>query len=342
MAFEDERFDRSGPQGLNRIDWKNADHVRSVVASLVHGVSILERDRQEKRYRPLALAPPWWETFGFQLESPLKDKANSSIFGAIFEYERPSSSGNRSADGPRFVVAFRGTLIKAKSTPRDMKLNAQIIMHKLHSSSRCETAMQAVEKLVAAPVDSRIWLAGHSQGSAIALHVGKNMAKKRLLESFLFNPPFVSAPLEKIKSWRMKLGLQLFTSVLRGVVALVKHSRERRQQYARSFAALSPWVPHLFVNKVDLVCSGYIGYFEFGNWMQQVGLGDLHKFARQYSVMSMLLSKKGTQAEPLHLIPSAKLTINSAPLECCVRAHGICEWWKQDLRPKSIVYEYEY
>ncbi|XP_039169098.1 GDSL esterase/lipase At4g10955-like [Eucalyptus grandis] len=63
---------------------KNADHVRSVIASLVKGAYVLERDRRGKREGSQALAPPWWETFGFQLKRILVDGADSSIFGAIF------------------------------------------------------------------------------------------------------------------------------------------------------------------------------------------------------------------------------------------------------------------
>ncbi|XP_039169228.1 GDSL esterase/lipase At4g10955-like [Eucalyptus grandis] len=314
--------------------WKNADHVRSVIASLVKGAYVLERDRGGKREGSQALAPPWWETFGFQLERTLEDEADPSIFGAIFKYEPPPSSSNYSADGPHFVVAFRGTLIEEESF-LDIKLDIQFIRNKLHFSSRCKTAVQAVEHLVAAGNSKVVWLAGHSLGSAIGMQVGKDMAKKGVyLESLLFNPPYPSVPTDKRTRHLTKSGF-------RAVGALVTQSPEQREQSASSYAALSPWVPQLFVNKGDFVCSGYIGYFKYRKWMRKYGLEDFANFASQYSVRSMLFrSENGAQVEPLHLIPSANLTINfSNQSECFLSAHHLSKWWGQDLELESEVYK---
>ncbi|KAF8027954.1 hypothetical protein BT93_E0772 [Corymbia citriodora subsp. variegata] len=323
-------------------DRKNADHVRSVVACLVQGVYILERDRQERRKGPQALAPPWWETFSFQLKHILEDGADSSIFGAIFEYKPSSSSGNPSADGLRFVVAFRGTLMELESFARDIELDLQFLRNKLHSSSRCEKAMQEVENLVAIAGESRVWLAGHSLGSAIALLTGKNMAKKgSKLESFLFNPPYVSVPIERINSKKWKQAIQVAITVASFVGALANRSLEQLNQSADSFAALSHWVPRLFVNVADDCCSGYISYFERRVGMQNMGAGAIQRVTNHHTLGSLFLSENGTQAEPLHLIPSADLTINLTPPKEFVRAHGIREWWRQDLSLKSKVYKYD-
>ncbi|KAL3738337.1 hypothetical protein ACJRO7_019807 [Eucalyptus globulus] len=330
---------------LGRPSQKNAAHVIAVVACLVQCVYVLELDRQKKRKGDKALAPPWRETFGFQLKRPLVDKADSSIFGAIFEYNPPPYSCNHSAGGPRFVVAFRGTLFKKKSFLRDTWLDFQVILNNLHSTSRCQTAIQEVEDLVAtAGYSGEVWLTGHSLGSAIALQAGKNMAKKEVyLESLLFNPPYPSVPTEKIKSKSLKLTLHLAKSVLRAGVAVAKQSPLQRKQSESSFAAMSPWVPKLFVNEADYVCFEYIGYFGYGNWMRKHRLENIYKFASQYSLRSLLfMSKKEAQTEPLHLIPSANLTINSKPPKRFLSAHGISEWWKPNLELESEVYQCEY
>ncbi|XP_010058320.2 GDSL esterase/lipase At4g10955 [Eucalyptus grandis] len=355
MAIKDQIFHLSGPWGLTRVDWKNAAHVRAVVACLVQCVYVLERDRQKKRKGDKALTLPWCETFGFKLKSTLEHNVGPSIFGpfifgpsifgAIFEFKPPTSSCNHSAGGPRFVVAFRGTLFKKKSLVRDIKLDFQVILNEHHSSSCCQTAIQAVEDLVATAGDSReVWLTGHSLGSAIALQAGKNMAKKEVyLESLLFNPPYPSVPTEKIKSKSLKLTLHLAKSVLRAGVAVAKQSPLQRKQSESSFAAMSPWVPKLFVNEADYVCFEYIGYFGYGNWMRKHRLENIYKFASQYSLRSLLfMSKKESQAEPLHLIPSAYLTINSKPPKWFLSAHGIREWWKPNLELESEVYQCEY
>ena len=92
---------------------------------------------------------------------------------------------------------LRGTLFKLKSLKQDLELDFQIILNGLHLDSRFKNAMQAVRSKA---VDSSIvWLAGHSLGSAIALLAGKTMAKEGIfLETFLFNLPYPSVPIEKI------------------------------------------------------------------------------------------------------------------------------------------------
>lgn len=336
MDIEDQIFQLPGPPKLAYIDWKNAAHERAVVACLVQCVYVCERDRQMKPKGDKALA--WCETFGFKLKRTLVDKADSSIFGAIFEYKPPPSSCNHSADGPRFVVAFRGTLLKIITLTRDIWLDILIGLNRLHFRSRCQTAIQVVEDLVATAGDSReVWLTGHSLGSAIALQAGKNMAKKEVyLESLLFNPPYPSVPTEK---WPRHLA----KSVLRAGLALVTQSQEKQEQSASSFAACSPWAPQLFVNKDDVVCSGYIGYFKYQKGMLKYGLEDFAKFASQYSVRSMLVnvyrSENEARVEPSHLIPSANLTINLKPPKSFLSAHGISEWWKLNLELESEVYK---
>ncbi|CAB4280171.1 unnamed protein product [Prunus armeniaca] len=52
---------------------QNTQHQRSVAACLVQGVYVVERDRQEEREGPQALAPPWWEFFHFKLLRKLVD-----------------------------------------------------------------------------------------------------------------------------------------------------------------------------------------------------------------------------------------------------------------------------
>ncbi|TXG50678.1 hypothetical protein EZV62_023202 [Acer yangbiense] len=105
MASEREDFSLSGPLHLTAIDWTNVHHRRSVAASLVQGVYVVERDRQQKREGSLALASPWWEFFNFQMLRQLKDDVDSSIFGAIYKFKPPASHSNLSTDGcPCYVL----------------------------------------------------------------------------------------------------------------------------------------------------------------------------------------------------------------------------------------------
>ncbi|PNX75231.1 GDSL esterase/lipase, partial [Trifolium pratense] len=58
---------------LNFYTRNDAYHRKSIAASLVKGVYVLEKDRQEHRKGPMSLAPPWWTTFHFQLIDTLVD-----------------------------------------------------------------------------------------------------------------------------------------------------------------------------------------------------------------------------------------------------------------------------
>ncbi|KAG6636568.1 GDSL esterase/lipase At4g10955-like isoform X1 [Carya illinoinensis] len=323
---------------------ESAHYRRSVAASLVKGVYILEWDRQEKLQGPHALAPPWWEFFQFQLLRHLVDDADFSIFGAIYEFKPLASYYNYSGDGsPRYVIAFRGTLPKPGSLSRDLELDLHLMKNGLHLTSRFETAMKAVQNMVAAAGASNVWLAGHSLGSAMAMLAGKTMAKTGIfLESFLFNPPFFSAPLERIKDKKVKHGLRIASSVITAGLTLAMTAKHQRNLAAEDpFATLCAWTPRLFVNPADPVCSEYIGYFEHRKKMEEMGAGIIERLATQNSIGSLLMNAMGMEAEPLHLIPSASLTINLTPSRGFRQAHGIHHWWGPDLRLRSELYKYK-
>ncbi|KAJ7952155.1 GDSL esterase/lipase family [Quillaja saponaria] len=343
MASEREHFDISGPLHLTFVDWDNAHQRKSVAACLVQGVYILERDRQEKREGPNALSPPWWEFFHFKLLRHLVDDADSSIFGAIYEFKPPESLHNDTIErSPRYVVAFRGTLNKPDSFSRDLELDIYFIRNGLHQTSRFDKAIQAVRNMVALVGDSNFWLAGHSLGSAMAMLTGKTMAKTgTFLESFLFNPPFVSTPIERIKDKKLKHGLRVAGSVITaGLTIAMKAKQQRNCMGDNPFTALAAWFPFLFVNPSDHICSEYIGYFEHRKKMEEIGIGGIERLATQNSIGGLLMSALGKDSEPLHLIPSANLMINLTPSRDFKDAHGIHQWWKPDLQLQSKLYKY--
>lgn len=322
------------------------NHRWSVAASLVQGVYILERDRQANRQGPHALDPRWWEFFHFELFHHLVDDADSSIFCAIYKFNPPASHLNRSLDGsPRYVIAFRGTLIEADSFVRDAKLNLDLIRNELHRTSRFKTALQSVQSFVTEVDNSNVWLAGHSLGSAIAMLAGKTMAKSGIfLESFLFNPPFISVPIERfIEDERLKHRLRIAKSVITAGLTVAMKTEHQRNTEEDQFAALSAWVPCLFVNPRDFICSEYIGYFEQRKNMEEIGAGDIGRLATQKSIRGLLRNalRKGKEySEPLHLIPSASLTINLSPSQDFNEAHGLEQWLRRDLNLQSKLYMY--
>ena len=321
----------------------NAHHRRSVAASLVQGVYILERDRQLKRQGPQALASPWWEFFHFQLLRHLVDDVDSSIFAAIYEFKPPKSHYHNSVDeSPRYVIAFRGTITKPESVSRDLQLDLHILRNGLHETSRFEIAIQAVRNVVATVGESNVWLAGHSLGAAMALLAGKTMAKTGFfLQAFLFNSPFFSAPIERIKDERVKHGLRIANSVITAGLAFATKKSYHNNRSVDPFAALSAWIPFLFVNPGDHLCSEYIGYLEHRKKMDDIGIGAIERLATQNSLGGLLMSAMGRESEPLHLIPSANLIVNLTPCQDFREAHGIHQWWRPDLDIKSKLYNYK-
>ncbi|KDP25286.1 hypothetical protein JCGZ_20442 [Jatropha curcas] len=345
MASEREDFSLSGPLHLTVVDWTDAHHRRSVAASLVQGVYILERDRQLKRQGPEALANPWWEFFHFRLLRKLVDDVDSSIFGAIYEFKPPISCSNHSLDkSPRYVIAFRGTVTKPDSFSRDLELDIHIIRNGLHETSRFEIGIQAIRNVVATVGESNVWLAGHSLGAAMAMLAGKTMAKTGvLIQAFLFNSPFLSAPIERIKDKRVKHGLRIAGSVITAGLAFAATVKKNNQN-SRSvdpFSALSAWIPSIFVNPGDHICSEYIGYFEHRKKMDDIGIGAIERLATQNSIGGLIMGAIGKESEPLHLIPSAILTTNLTPSRDFKEAHGIHQWWRPDLDVQSKLYRYQ-
>ncbi|KAI3940091.1 hypothetical protein MKW92_040058 [Papaver armeniacum] len=204
--------------------------------------------------------------------------------------------------------------------------------------------MLAAQTMVSAVGASNVWLAGHSLGSSIAMLVGKNMAKMgNYLESYLFNTPFIAAPIEKIPSEKVKRGARFAGSLVKaGLTVAMKGYKENRSP-DDPFTALSAWVPKLFVNPADLICSEYIGYFEHRDRMEYLGVSGIERLATQTSVTGLLKSAIGREPEVIHVVPSANLTINRSPsweLPTFMQAHGLQQWLRDDLLLQSKIYQY--
>ncbi|KAL8232127.1 hypothetical protein R6Q57_001905, partial [Mikania cordata] len=102
---------------------RNIYHRRSIAASLVHGVYVLEKDRQRRSigHEHDTHAPPWWERFHFKFNRVLVDDNDLSYFGAIYElkYAHPYAT--------KYVIAFRGTIKRSQTIFEDMKLNFKFV-----------------------------------------------------------------------------------------------------------------------------------------------------------------------------------------------------------------------
>ncbi|MCL7048676.1 hypothetical protein MKW94_015395 [Papaver nudicaule] len=333
--------------GLSRLtlapNWNDVRYRRSVIASLVKGVYVLKDDHRRHRKGSETLAPAWWESFDFKLLKPLMDGGDFSIFGAVYEYKPTFNNSHDLTRAPKFVIAFRGTSKNQDTVLGDMSLNIDIFRNALHRRSRFEKAMQAVENMVDEKGACNIWLAGHSLGAAIAMLSGKTKAKEGIfLESYLYNPPFIAAPIELIPSRKVRFGVQVACTIITVGLNVVLQNNQERQQSEDLFSTLSPWVPNLFLHPSDPICSGYIGYFEHRETLQSFGVGVIGNLATRYSwqglVMSAIGSATGTECwseEKSHLIPSASVTTSCNP-----QPHNLSQWFTDDFVSEPKLYRY--
>lgn len=340
-----ENFDENGPTYLTHIDW-NASHHHRIMACLVNGVYTLESDRKQNRQGDQALAPKWWKSFNFELTRVLVDEKDQSIFGAIFK-----SYPNYLGQGPpKYVIAFRGTVNNLENVTRDYKQNLQVFLNKLRKSPRVQAGMEVAMNIVQeANGPGNVLLAGHSAGSSVALLIGRKMVEAGYhLETYLFNPPFLSFPIERIKNEILKDGLRVGKSFCTAGLVFVANGGHRPTPGVNDpFTVLSSWAPHLFVNKSDPICSNYVGYFKHRKQMEKMGFGKTGNISTQNSIRSIMRHAIGKDSDPIHLLPSAYLTINTSHTvnkSNCKRfkeAHGIRQWWKQDLQVNCKFYEHK-
>ncbi|XP_030958715.1 GDSL esterase/lipase At4g10955-like [Quercus lobata] len=274
-------FHIRGPTRLKAVDWNNVNHRRSIIASLVQGVYVQEYDRQQRLKEPRAplLAPPWWEFFDFQLYCVLSDQVDTSIFGAVYE---KCNSYDSASKAPKYVIAFRGNFISEGTIVRDLKLDVECCFNKLNSDD--------------------------------------NMARLNYrIETYLYNPPFPSLT-DILMKWtksteKTQDKIRIAKSFVKATLVAAAQASNKAQH--DPFRALYDWHPKLFVNRGDLICSGYIAYFEH--------------------ISSGTTLPRG--AEGLHLLPSANLYINTknTPL---LQAHAHEQWWNPDTDCELKVYHY--
>uniref|UniRef100_A0ACD5UEG3 Uncharacterized protein n=1 Tax=Avena sativa TaxID=4498 RepID=A0ACD5UEG3_AVESA len=356
-----DRFDISGPthimsrSGVRRsstmmIDWNNEEDRRCVAACVVKGTYILENDRTMCRVHAEALAPPWWESFHFRLVDVLKEEAfrrkcDKLIFGAIYEHV-PPAGGRRHPSAPQYIVAFRGTMLPHPKAIHDVVLDLKIIANTLPDSKRSQRAHRAVDTLLATIDSSAVWLAGHSLGASLALEVGRTMMAERgiSLSTFLFNPPHVSsAPaINKILPCEgLRKELYAKSALVKAGLGMVLSPHRKKMEGL--FERLSSWAPNLYVHDRDIICQGFIDYFE-----QRQQLEERCKSATTLSYRDMLFSALGKEKERPHLLPSATLWKNSTMdrganlIQQSLAAHELQQWWKPDADLRLIATCYSF
>ncbi|KAI3842623.1 hypothetical protein MKX03_027287, partial [Papaver bracteatum] len=294
------------------------------MASLVKGVYVLKDDHRRNRQGSEALAPLWWKSFNFNLVRSIMADGDCSIIGAVYQYNPKSNNYYDRLKGffpwhmlvsvAAFICIIQcilgtvGTSLRSDSFIGDMTSNMNLLVNKLHHRSRFRKAMQAVEKLVTEKGADNVWLTGHSLGASVAMLAGKTMAKKGVfLESYLYNPLFIAAPIQSIRSSILKYCFQAACTVITIGLASFLQNNQERQQSEDLFTTLSPWVPNLFLHPDDFICSGYISYFELQETFESWGLKFIGNMVAHHSWQGLFMNAIGVDywSEESHLIPSA-------------------------------------
>ncbi|KAI3962971.1 hypothetical protein MKW92_036602 [Papaver armeniacum] len=169
---------------------------------------------------------------------------------------------------------------------------------------------------------------------------GKTLAKERIfLQSYLYNPPFIAAPMEYIRSTMVKNGIFFSCSLITLWLAAILQDDQERKQSEDLFTTLSPWVPNLFLHPADTICSGYISYFKQREMFESCGLENIGRLVTRHSWQGLFMNAIGKKywSEELPLIPSACVTTSS----CNLDPHRLSQWFTDDSVLDPKLYQYK-
>ncbi|OMP05382.1 Lipase, class 3 [Corchorus olitorius] len=236
---------------------------------------------------------------------------------ADFVFIRPSGA-------PKAVLALRGTLLKGPTMRRDIEDDLRFLAwESLKGSVRFKGALEALKSVAERYGSSNVCVAGHSLGAGFALQVGKALAKEGLyVDAHLFNPPSISLAMS-LRNIGEKAGFawKRLKSMLPSSSEPQANGDEGSKDYflgLRNWLAnrygdkksvgLKKWAPHLYVNNSDYICCQYTEPEE--------------------------TEEKDADKEnigPANGQVAAKLFVMSKGKQKFLEAHGLEQWWSDDL-----------
>ncbi|KFK26716.1 hypothetical protein AALP_AA8G283900 [Arabis alpina] len=358
MLKEDEThhpyaFHVSGPRNvaspnwrdLISSSWKDPNYKRTVMACFIQAAYLLELDRQENRSQQTALAPKWWIPFKYKLSQTLIDERDGSIFGCVLEWDRAAAMADlviiRPSGAPKAVLALRGTILKSLTMRRDIEDDLRFLAwESLKGSVRFNVALEALQSVAKRYGSSNVCIVGHSLGAGFALQVGKALAKEGLfVDAHLFNPPSVSLAMslrnigEKAGvAWKRLMSMlppknePLLPNGNAGEISPGSVSGFRNWvpsfygQNQKSSVDLRKWVPHLYVNDSDYICCYYT---------DQGGVTEKREVNNKENNGPVV--NTNSQA-------AAKLFVMSKGKQKFVEAHGLEQWWSDNLELQSAIH----
>ncbi|KAF3328835.1 GDSL esterase/lipase [Carex littledalei] len=284
--------------------WRNPSYKRIAVSCFVQAAYLLELDRQAKRTGAQEIASRWWKQFKYKLVKTLVDERDSSIYGAVLEWDHTAAIADylfvKPWGAPKAAIALRGTIVKGSTIRRDFEDDFRLVTwDTLKGSVRFRGTMEAVKAMIFKHGAHNVCIGGHSLGAGIALHVGKELAKQGVyIDCHLFNPPSVSLP-------------QTLRFIQKTASLLWRRSNSRKGiedegKAEKLLRDVNGWMPHLYINDTDYICMHY---------------------ADRAGTATMTSSHKGTNAQPrLFLAPRGQ-----AGQQSLMEAHGLQQWWNNDI-----------
>ncbi|XP_008782126.3 GDSL esterase/lipase At4g10955-like [Phoenix dactylifera] len=322
-------FHVSGPRNLAspnwrdliRSSWRDPNYKRMVIACFVQAVYLLELDRQDKRSEENGLAPKWWKPFKYKLTQTLVDERDGSIYGAILEWDRSAALSDfmllRPSGAPKAVLALRGTLLRSPTIRRDLEDDLRFLaLESLKGSVRFGGALEALNSVVGRFGSSNVCIGGHSLGAGFALQIGKALAKQGVLvECHLFNPPSVSLAMS-LRSIGEKVG-SVWKRIRAAMPPSGEEAKDSKAGQKRLRTETKKWVPHLYVNSSDYICCYYT---------------DCAGVAADVTTDKPKM--KDTIGDA-----AAKLFVMSKGPQKFLEAHGLEQWWSDDMELQVAVHQ---
>ncbi|CAN8302375.1 unnamed protein product [Cochlearia groenlandica] len=330
--------------------WKDPNYKRTVMACFIQAAYLLELDRQESRNEQNALAPKWWIPFKYKLTQTLIDERDGSIFGAVLEWDRAAAMSDlvviRPSGAPKAVLALRGTILKSLTMRRDIEDDLRFLAwESLKGSVRFNVALEALESVAKRYGSGNVCIVGHSLGAGFALQVGKALAKEGLfIDAHLFNPPSISLAMS-LRNIGEKAGVawRRLVSMIpsRTEPLIIPNGNETEncppgnvsgfrnwvpsfygQNHQKPSVDLRKWVPHLYVNDSDYICCHYT---------DQEGATQVNNNNNNKENNGGPVLKVSSQA-------AAKLFVMSKGKQKFHEAHGLEQWWSDNLELQSAIH----
>ncbi|KAH9319106.1 hypothetical protein KI387_020875 [Taxus chinensis] len=346
LMADPDGIDVTGLSHLVDPNWEDQTDRRCIAAVLVEVV--YQHQINDKRVDQWSTLLP----FKVKEEIIIKDEQGKSIvIGVIFGWVgRSKLASGCAGKPPSEVVAFRGTLWKSEFRWGDFCEDVNVALARMDSLSRVGMALKYLRRSIQRHGSHNIWIVGHSLGASIALAAVRNLSReeREKLEAHLFNPPFISPRLPELKFFEivgrllstirngsLSLPFPRLEGIYKGiqgacdVVALRMGLQDdnRLLELYGEFIAVGNWIPNLYVNKKDLVCSTYIKYLEAWKGIYTHNSDLVHE-----TMKHLFCFEVANKRTPWHMVPSAKLFVAITDN----KHHSLCQWWLKDLQIQSI------